>query len=225
MKIIEQSFEWVVHPPKNILQIIEKCARTCYKSEDKIDDGSAEKMIKSLIKKDHQAMIEFGVDPIVNIVTDRGITHELVRHRPCSYAQESTRYVNYQGQDMQFIKPVWYDESTPTQQRLWVEACRNSELSYNDMIRCGWSAQKARTVLNNSIKTEINIKCNLREWRHIFSLRCSNKAHPQIQEIMKAVLAEFYVKIPIIFDDIADKYFTEETLVLLDIESDEYFNG
>jgi len=225
MKVIEQHWQWVIQPPKDILQIMEKCARTCYKSEEKITDSSAEKLIRNLIKKGHEAMIEFGVDPVIKITTNRGVTHECVRHRPASYAQESTRYVQYDNDNMEFIKPVWWDESTETQKRLWMEGMRNAELIYIDLMRNGWTAEKSRDVLPNALKTEINIKANYREWRHIFGLRCSNAAHPQMRHIMKSVLAEFYVKIPIIFDDIAEIYFDKREIEFLLHDRNEYING
>jgi len=225
MKVIDQHWEWVIQPPKDILQIMERCARTCYKSEEKITDGSAEKLIRNLIRKGHEAMIEFGVDPVVKITTNRGVTHEGVRHRPCSFAQESTRYVNYDNDNMEFIRPVWWNESTKTQQALWMEGMRNSELIYIDLMRNGWSAEKARDVLPNALKTEINIKANYREWRHIFGLRCSKAAHPQIRHIMKSILSDFYVKIPVVFDDIAERFFTVDEMEFLGHTRNEYING
>ena len=106
MKIIEQSWNFL-RKPDNAIEHIETAARTCYKSEDKIVPGSAEKIVKMLINKGHMAMIEHAVASI-RIITNRGVTHELVRHRICSFAQESTRYVRYDGK-MEFIRPVWLD--------------------------------------------------------------------------------------------------------------------
>jgi thymidylate synthase (FAD) len=214
MELVEQYWEWVVMPPKGILQIMEKAARTCYRSEDKITKASATKLIRSLIKSGHHAMIEFGIDPTIKVITNRGVTHEIVRHRLFSFAQESTRYVNYLEGDMEIIKPVWWDESTRTTKKLFLEAIQGCEYVYKDLIRLGWKPQQAREVLPNALKTAINIKGNIREWRHFFSLRCSKAAHPQMRNIAISILAGFYKQIPVVFDDIAEKFLDAEARML-----------
>lgn len=203
MKIIEQSHK-IISLPENVLETIEKVARTCYKSEDKIGPGSAEKIVKMLVSKGHEAMIEFGTI-IVHFTSNRGVTHELVRHRLCSFAQESTRYVRY-GTDMEFIKPVWWDKWTENDKIVWEKSMVDSADAYTYLIKNGSKAEQAREVLPNSLKTEINVQGNLREWRHIFNLRCSKAAHPQIRELMLPVLKEVSEKIPVVFDDLAEKY-------------------
>jgi len=201
---------------EEILKILEKVARTCYKSEDKITNESAPKLVKALIERGHEAMIEF-FDITVKFVCDRGVSHELVRHRIASFAQESTRYVNYskgnfEG-DLIFIIPNWITlpEGIHTYDGLctqdctinnWLHIMNQSEQSYNTLIKEGWQPQQARSVLPNSLKTEINIKMNLREWRHFFKLRCEKAAHPQMRELTIPLLEELKSKIPIIFDDI-----------------------
>lgn len=230
MKIINQSYE-IIQLPENALEIIEKCGRTCYKSEDKIsctdatctqpqfnrdfqdDDDlygcdpkcpkhSSQKFVQKLRDRGHHAMIEFG-DIIVKFITNRGVTHELVRHRLCSFAQESTRYVNYKG-GMEFIRPVWWTESTYEQQRVWKDSMERCESYYCHLLKSGWRPEQAREVLPNSLKTEIVTKSNIREWRHIFNLRCNKKAHPQIRALFLSLLKELKEKIPIVFDDIFD---------------------
>ena len=232
MKIIEQSHE-ILSCPDSILKMIELAGRTCYKSGEKIGcllsanecciDGmgdpvrinckitqcelhSSHKFVKMLKDKGHHAMIEFA-DITVKFITNRGVTHELVRHRLCSFAQESTRYINYSNKDIQFIQPTWYDESDTDMnatkaRRSWVSAMSKSEKIYNDLISYGWSAQKAREVLPNSLKTEIIVKANVREWRHIFKLRCSKAAHPQMKTLMDGLLTELKEKVPVIFEDL-----------------------
>jgi len=203
---------------KEILKIIEKVARTCYKSEDKITNESAEQMIKNLLAKKHEAMLEF-FDIIVKFICDRGVSHEIVRHRIASYAQESTRYCNYSkdkfNNQLTFIIPCWSDhiydgewrskseqsDFTPAE-NTWYKAMIMSETYYNELINLGWQPQQARTVLPNSLKTEINVKMNLREWRHFFTLRTSIVAHPQMRELTIPLLKEFKLKIPVLFDDI-----------------------
>jgi thymidylate synthase (FAD) len=209
-----------------VLKDIEAVARTCYKSEEKIseDDSSARELVNKLMKRGHEAMLEFGGDITVKFVCDRGVSHEIVRHRLASFAQESTRYCNYTNEkfdgEVTFIIPSWVDieEGSWSQARLfedlsfrpdhsvtvdaWASFMFDSELTYKELIEAGWSPQQARSVLPNSLKTEINVKMNIREWRHFFKLRCSNAAHPQMQELTRPLLAEFQAKIPVLFDDI-----------------------
>jgi thymidylate synthase (FAD) len=228
MKIVEQGYE-IINLPDNLLQIIELAGRTCYKSEDKIgcmDDActkpqynytfqedtdlfgcdcacpnhSSHKFTKMLLDRGHHAMIEFG-DIIVRFTTNRGVTHELVRHRLCSFAQESSRYVRYDG-SMEFIRPVWWDSSNDEQKYAWTGAMEMTEGYYIDLLNSGWRPEQAREVLPNSLKTEIVMKADIREWRHMFALRCSKKAHPQIRALMIPLLNELKTKIPVVFDDI-----------------------
>jgi thymidylate synthase (FAD) len=157
--------------------------------------------VKGLIRRDHLAMVEF-TDATVRFVTNRGVTHELVRHRLCSFAQESTRYVNYTKNEMEFIKPIWWDKWTLDQQFIWETTNSDCEASYNRLIEEGATPQEARDVLPNSVKTEIIVRTNFREWMHIFKLRCSKAAHPQIRELMNKCLLDFYTRAPVIFEDL-----------------------
>ena len=213
MKIIEQNFEWV-KKPDDCLKIIEFAGRTCYKSEDKIGEGTDAVFTEKLIANHHDPVIEFGTDLVIKITTSRSVTHELVRHRHCSFAQLSQRYVTYKNSDIEFIQPVWWNESRETQKQLFIESCQTSEQIYNDLVRCGWRAEQAREVLPNSVSTEILVKANPRQWRHILNMRCSSKAHPQIRDIMTSILMEFYTVVPILFDDLAEKYLTPETITI-----------
>ena len=236
MKLIKPSTK-IITPinGEEILKQIELAARTCYKSEGKIeyeeklyeDDiykgkgyfiaKSARVLIPKLIQRGHEAMLEFGGMITVLFVCDRGVSHELVRHRVgVSFAQESTRYCNY-GKDehIQFIIPCWYDIKEGiynnitdfTQEEAisvgnWWSTMKFCENAYNGAIAKGESPQQARSVLPNSLKTEINISANIREWRHIFKLRTGSAAHPQMRELMCPLLDKFKQKIPILFDDI-----------------------
>ncbi len=201
---------------KEILKHIEAVGRTCYKSEDKITEDSCIAFVKNIVKRGHEAVIEhFNIT--VRLTNDRGVSHEEVRHRIASYAQESTRYCNY-SQD-KFDNEVSYIDirggmeldskvgnlSTSTFDAIydeWLQACADAEAHYNKMIQLGATPQIARSVLNNSTKTEICITMNLREWRHFFKLRTSPAAHPQIREIAIPLLQEFQRMIPVVFDDI-----------------------
>jgi thymidylate synthase (FAD) len=240
MKLIKASYE-IITPinGEEILKQIELAARTCYKSEGKIeyedwilknDEGdikamidyyakSARALIPKIIQRGHEAMLEFSGNISVKFVCDRGVSHELVRHRLVSFAQECTRYCNYGNQDhIVFIIPIWcnIEPSEWTHEQaiksndlngdlnalLWLQQMSWSEKVYNKLIKDRWSPQQARSVLPNSLKTEINMSANIREWRHILKLRTSNTAHPQMQELMRPLLKEFKKIIPILFDDI-----------------------
>ncbi len=199
MKIINQSHKIQVLSPCP-LAMLEQAGRTCYQSQDKITQGSSKKFVKMLRDKGHHAMLEFG-DITVKFITNRGVLAELTRHRHCSFAVESTRYVRYDGY-MEFIKPVWWDTSTAQQRQLWREHMEDSESMYIRLLTTGWKAQQAREVLPNSLKTEIVMKVNFREMRHILTLRCSKSAHPQIRALRLPLLAELKEKIPVVFDDL-----------------------
>lgn len=213
MKVIEQSFEILTPISEDgmaELKMIEKIGRTCYKSEDRItEDGeSAKKFVQMLIQNGHEAMIEH-VNVSVKFITDRGVSHELVRHRIASFAQESTRYCNYGKlskfpDGLVFIKPVYYQEGTEDYKE-WKTGCEDSEFWYCQALKRGATPQMARAVLNNSLKTEIVMTTNLREWRNVLRLRCSHSAHPQIRALMTRLLFELHRLIPVVFDDIFDE--------------------
>lgn len=200
MELIEQSWQWT-QKPQNALEVIETAGRTCYKSEDKITRGSADRFAKMIMRSGHESVIEHVVAG-VRFITNRGVTHELVRHRLAAYSQESTRYINYRGGQMAFVKPVWWEQSTSDQQALFTEACIDSESRYNKLLASGWKPQQAREVLPNALKTEIVVTANLRNWRHILRLRTSKASHPQIRELMRDCLAGFKAEIPVLFEDL-----------------------
>ena len=200
------------------LKHIEKIGRVCYKSEGKItEDGeSAKKFVKMLINRGHEAMIEHS-SLSVKFVVDRGVSHELVRHRIASFAQESTRYVNYSlekfGNEINVIdirngidldnKMKNMDSDTISAiMGEWCLAMKDAEKHYMKMIELGATPQIARSVLPNSTKTEITITANYREWRNFFKLRVPNTAHPQMREVTIPLLKELKCRLPIIFDDI-----------------------
>lgn len=187
-----------------IIKKIEICGRVCYKSENSITSESARKFIQNIIQKGHESVLEHE-KITVRIICDRGVTHEIVRHRLASYSQESTRYCNYSKDkfdgELSFIKPCFWDENS-VNYKLWECSMKEAEQTYMKLISSGATAQEARSVLPNSLKTEIVVTMNLREWRHFFRLRTSDRAHPQMREIAKPILEEFKIRIPIIFDDI-----------------------
>lgn len=205
MKVIEPYFALLDRVDgEEILKRIEHCGRVCYKSEDKITEDSARTFVANILKRGHESVIEHE-KITVRVICDRGVSHEIVRHRIASYSQESTRYCNYSndkfGNELTFIKPCfWKEDSEPF--KIWKETMLNIEKTYNNLISLGVSPQEARSVLPNSLKTEIVITMNLREWRHFFRLRTSEAAHPQMREIASKMLEDFKSKIPMIFDDI-----------------------
>lgn len=192
---------------QKMLEKIEQVARTCYKSEGKIQEGSAAKMVASLIKSGHEAMLEHA-SVTVKFVVDRGISHELVRHRLASFAQESTRYCNYSkddfGSEITFIIPD-YLEYKSEGWNIWKESMKQAEDTYFKMLDFGLSPQQARAVLPNSLKTEVVMTANLREWRHFFKLRAlgiTGKPHPQMLEVAVPLLEDMKNLIPVVFDDL-----------------------
>jgi len=227
MKLIRPSVE-LLDVTKDPLKVIEHAGRTCYKSECKITDNSAEAFVQMILDRGHEAMIEHA-NMSMRFVCDRGVTHEIVRHRLFSYAQESTRYCNYKG-GVTFIIPNWIEripsdtysigwnkklgrceshpfmDSTPSDNKImpehrWFWHMAIAERDYVRLLDEGWKPQQARSVLPNSLKTEIVVTGNLREWRHFFRLRCAKAAHPQMREVADKALSIAYNAVPVIFDE------------------------
>lgn len=218
---------------EEILRRLERYGRVCYKSEDKITPDSARRFIAGILKSGHESVIEHE-KITVRIFCDRGVTHEIVRHRIASYSQKSTRYCNYKSRGIQVIEPFFFAREAerktigfPAEWRIsgmdgqgmgiffrkrdvnefdvWLAAMLFAEWAYTTLVQDFKRVpQEARSVLPNSLKTEIVMTYNLREWRHFFKLRCSERAHPQMREVAVPILREFQRRIPIIFDDIAE---------------------
>lgn len=211
MKIIKPSVEVMLPAGMTgitLLKHIEKCGRVCYKSEGKITDDSYISFVKKIMERGHEAVIEHA-SVTVKFICDRGVSHEIVRHRLASYCQESTRYCNYGkddfGSEITVIEPCFLAKSSEVYDA-WVSACQIAEMAYFNMLNHGNTSQEARSVLPNSLKTEIVMTANLREWRHFFKLRCSKAAHPQMREVAFKALYEMRRLIPIVFDDLDDLY-------------------
>jgi thymidylate synthase (FAD) len=202
MQIIEPSFEILDRVNgAELLARIERYGRTCYKSEDKITAESAPLFIRMLLSRGHESVLEHE-KITVRVICDRGVSHEIVRHRIAAYSQESTRYCNYgKSGEITVIRPCFWLEGS-TAYRLWFAAMSAAETHYLDLLREGAFPQEARAVLPNSLKTEIVITYNLREWRHFFRLRTYPAAHPQMREITIPMLREFQRLVPVVFDDI-----------------------
>lgn len=283
MKLIKPSFEILEQQPgyKGLMQHIERCGRTCYKSEDKITEDSAEKFVKMLVNRGHTAMVEHGTiyltlnmtnrqeyfkyctnkyseaisegeaekgtwvgyvttnyrvllqndwlgdlqyltEPTkhirritVKFVCDRGVSHEFVRHRVFSFAQESTRYCNYSkdkfGNEITFIEPCWledYNYEDNTYNQIFTDSLRFAEAHYLDLLKKWddkipdkryktgfrnnpWTPQQARAVLPNSLKTELIMTGTVKQWEGFFKLRDANDAHPQARELAQPLHEEF----------------------------------
>lgn len=209
MKTVEQSATllWITKDPE--IQI-ERAGRICYKSEDKITDKSAGSFVRKLRKSGHHAMLEHASASFV-ITTDRGITHEIVRHRIASYAQESTRWCDYTkpGGDsygeLSFIRPAGFLVGSP-EYRVWEDMCLNAEAGYRHLRALGTKPQMARSILPTCLKADIVMAANLREWRHFISLRAAKDAHPQIQEIALLILDVLMLHAPNVFEDLNTKF-------------------
>ena len=237
MRIVSPSHEIMFMPDGDLLlKNIEMAGRTCYKSEDHITPDSAAGFVARIIASGHHSVIEH-MNITARFICDRGVSHELVRHRLAAYSQESTRYANYGkekfGNQITVILPLWYpnlrfgeyaeasggegegdlvlpdsvdSEALTPAETTWLRAMLRSESAYLALLAAGEKAQQARSVLPNALKTEIVMTANLREWRHVFSLRCSKAAHPQIRELLMPFLAEVHERIPAIFGDLYEKH-------------------
>lgn len=217
MKLIRPSYE-IRHITPNAPQMIERAGRVCYKSEEGITPESAQKFCKMLYDRGHHSVLEHCI-ATVHFTVDRGFLAELTRHRLCSYSVESTRYCNYtpegkagkaNGGHITFIIPPWLSlmekeykqgiilddvHNNPVKQ-MWINALIRAEEYYNMLIAEGWKPEQARSVLPNSLKSEIVITANAREWLHIFKLRTAEAAHPQMRELMIPLKKEL---IPMLF--------------------------
>lgn len=206
---VSQSHQLITSADKEfIYRLIELAGRTCYKSENLITENSAEKFIRGLIAAGHESVLEHA-SITIRFVTDRGVSHELVRHRIASYSQESTRYCNYAkdkySNEITFVTPHFvddeYDGTNPAHVS-FVTACAESERAYFKLLECGLKPQDARQVLNNAVKTEVVATFNMRSLRNMLLQRCSTKAHPQMRKLMTPLLNELVEMLPALFEDI-----------------------
>ena len=189
---------------EEIMRLIERAGRVCYKSEDRIAEGSAEKLIRNLISRGHESVLEHA-SITFRVICDRGVSHEFVRHRIASYSQESTRYCNYAGGkfggELTFIAPCFWSEGDRNY-ALWHNAMLRAEKTYVEMIENGATPQEARSILPNSLKTELFVTMNIREWRHFLRLRTDKKAHPQMREVALRIYEILSKELPVLFADI-----------------------
>ena len=210
MKIIDPTFEYISAPTRvAAYEIIATAMRNCYRAELNAMPATDEEMVEKAMKKRHLSLLEF-IDVSVNITCDRGVTHELVRHRLCSFAQESTRYCNYSGEkfgrELTFVYPWWTCNAgsalDSNKYAIWEDAMRTAEARYMQMLDEGGSAQEARSVLPNSLAAKIAVKANLREWIHIFRMRCDTPAHPDMRVTMIPILVSMLDLYPVVFQPV-----------------------
>ena len=209
MKIINADVEFITPiDGAAILKRLEQCGRVCYKSEAKITDTSAPAFVAGIIKRGHEAVLEH-CSFTVKFICDRRVSHEIVRHRMASYCQESTRYCNYSkegfGSEITVIKPCFWPDDSDLYWG-WQNGCLIAEQCYFSLLNGGATPQEARSVLPNSLKTEVVMTANIREWRHFLKLRCSPAAHPQMREVALILLEKVHTLIPVCFDDIWGEY-------------------
>lgn len=210
MRIIKAGVELITPIDGDVvMKRLETCGRVCYKSEDKITEESAEKFLAGIIRRGHESVLEH-CSFTVKFICDRGVSHELVRHRLASYSQESTRYCNYSGdrfgKEITVIEPCFLEPGSGGY-NLWKNGCLAAESAYFALLDWGCAPQEARSVLPNSLKTEVVMTANIREWRHFLRLRCSPAAHPQMLEVATQLCELLHERVPVLFDDIlcADK--------------------
>lgn len=208
MMLLKPSVE-ILRITEDPLELIELAGRTCYKSEDKITPESAPKFAEMILKRGHESVLEHA-SATVRFICDRGVSHEIVRHRIASYSQESTRYCDYEGGHVAFVIPPWVnvEPGEYTASRLagaasvdkeWFNAMKDAEDSYRALRTAGWKPEQARSVLPNSLKTEVVMTANFREWRHFFKLRTAPAAHPQMVQVAAPLLRMFQERVPVVF--------------------------
>lgn len=217
MKIAQPTFQ-IKEYTRNLTKNIESAGRKCWRSEDRIEEGSDIKFIEMLKGVNHSSVLEHG-SITVEFETDRGVSHELVRHRIASFSQSSTRYCNYSGTkfggEITVIEPFFYI-GREKEYADWKMCCETSESMYMALLAYGSKAQEARSVLPNSLKTEIVVTTNPREWRHILELRTSSAAHPQIRQIMCPLLDTFREKWPVLFNDVGSTEHSHPAIEIID---------
>ena len=216
MHLIQQSVNLQLPPNQTGVQLAKACeyaARNCYASQDRITEDSYKTFLKTLIQRGHTAPLEFAT-LTYDFTTSRAVLAEITRHRLASFCVESQRYIQEaETGNISFIFPSWYfeeDKDNPERHRrmceLWLDSIAQAEDAYKDMIECGARPEEAREVLPNSTACRIIMSANLREWRNIFSLRCSKAAYPQMRALASEALLQAWVEIPIVFDDLYEQY-------------------
>lgn len=204
MKLIEPQVFVEDYNGKEIMRRIERACRICYRSEDKITDASYKNLLKNCINRGHESVLEHEKIS-AKLIGDIGTYKDLTRHRIASFSVESTRYCNYGkdkfGNELKFMKPVNIEEGTKKYE-IWEECMKNIEKSYIEMSNLGCLPDQLRLLLPHSTAAEYALTANIREWRHILSLRCSSHTHPAIRQLLIPLLLKFKEDMPELFDEV-----------------------
>ena len=222
MKIVEPWVEVEKIDGTKIMKRIERACRTCYRSEGKITEDSYKNLIKNCITRGHESVLEHE-KITVRIYSDIGSYKDLTRHRFASFSVESTRYCSYDkdkyGNEIKFINPVYIEDKKVYE--LWKKTMQEIEKNYIEMKKLGATTDMCREVLPHSTAAEYTMTANIREWKHIFSLRANNHVHPSIRQIMIPLLKYFQKEMPEIFGDVEyDTEFNPEYYAKLLIQED-----
>ena len=204
MKLVDPILYVEDYDGKKMLQRIERACRTCYRSENLITENSYKKLLKNCLNRGHESILEHEKVSI-RMICDIGVYKDLTRHRFGSFSIESTRYCNY-GKDkfdseIKFIKPVHIEEGSSLY-NYWETGLEALEENYLKMAQEGAKPDQLRMLLPHSTAAEVNMTCNLREWKHVLSLRCTNHAHPSIRQLLIPLLLKFKKDMPEIFADV-----------------------
>lgn len=238
MKIIDPSIQVEEYNPIKIMKNIERACRTCYRSEGLITDESYKSLIKNCINRGHESVLEHEKITI-RMTCDIGVYKDLTRHRAgTAFSIESTRWCNY-GKDkfdneIKFIKPVFYVDSWSDKNYegsqmdedeyksyLWYDCMEEIEDKYITMSNAGCKPDELRMILPHSTAAQVTMTCNIREWRHILSLRCAPMTHPAIRQLLIPLLLKFKEDMPELFNDIEyDNNFLIEKYASLSVMND-----
>ena len=213
MKLIDPILYVEDYDGKSMMRRIERACRTCYRSENVMTEDSYKKLLKNCINRGHESILEHEKVSI-RMICDIGVYKDLTRHRFASFSIESTRYCNY-GKDkfdneIKFMKPCNIEPGTEMY-NIWERGLKDIERAYLDMSNLGAQPDQLRLLLPHATAAEVNMTANIREWKHILSLRANNHAHPSIRQLMIPLLLMFKRDMPEIFDEVEyDEEFPKE---------------
>lgn len=222
MRIVEPWIKVEKIDGTKIMKKIERACRTCYRSEGNITEDSYKKLLNNCITRGHESVLEHE-KVTVRIYSDIGSYKDLTRHRFASFAVESTRYCSYDkdkyGNEIAFMNPVYMEDKETYE--TWKNTMQEIEKSYIKMKELGATTDMCREILPHSTAAEYTMTANIREWKHILSLRTTNHVHPSIRQVLIPLLKYFKVQMPEIFDDVEyDKDFNPSYYAKLSIEEE-----
>ena len=213
MQIVKPKIEYEDFDGVKMMKKIERACRTCYRSEGLITDDSYKKLLTKCISVGHESVLEHE-KITVRITSDNGFLKDITRHRAgTSFSNESTRYCNYSKDkftnSIKFIEPVYSDDKE--KYAIWKKAMQQMEDCYMEMAALGATADELRMMLPYSTSAEMTMTCNIRQWRHVLTLRCSKHTHPSIRQVLIPFLLFLKQEMPELFNDIPyDEDFPQE---------------